>query len=390
MKIEGAERVQVKSKHFTSYQQEQIRKLKQQGKNVINLGRGNPDQETFPKIINRLKSAIDEVANQGYPPYGGKVTLKEAIIKFYDDEYGVKLTEDEVTIFSGSLAALTALPMSLVNPNDIVLTPDPAFFGYDSGIKMASASSYPLPLTKENNYLPEYDLIPNDVLEKAKLLFLNYPNNPTGAGATSDFFKRTVEFARKNNIVVAHDFAYSDISFKSKSPSFLQTDGAKEVGIEIYTLSKTFNMAGWRIAFAIGNKQIINLLKGYIKASVGGTFGAVQDAAIYALLNSQSERKELRNLYKYRRDLAYSLLKAAGFDVVDSEGTFFLWFKLHKRFSDDVSFVDSLLFEKQVALIPGSTFGKNGEGYLRLSLVSDLGYIEEGIRRLINFVNENG
>ena len=140
----------------------------------------------------------------------------------------------------------------------------------------------------------------------------------------------------------------------------------------------------------IGNKQIINLLKGYIKASVGGTFGAVQDAAIYALLNSQSERKELRNLYKSRRDLAYSLLKAAGFDVVDSEGTFFLWFKLPKRFSDDVSFVDSLLFEKQVALIPGSTFGKNGEGYLRLSLVSDLGYIEEGIRRLINFVNENG
>lgn len=389
MKIEGAERVQVRSKHFTSYQQDQIRKLKQQGKDVINLGRGNPDQGTFPDIINHLKNAIDEVVNQGYPPYGGKATLKEAIIKFYDEEHGVKLTEDEVTIFSGSLAALTALPLSLANPNDIVLTPDPAFFGYDSGIKMASASNYPLPLTKENNYLPDYEVIPSDVLEKAKLLFLNYPNNPTGAGATSDFFKRTVEFARKNNIVVAHDFAYSDISFKGKSPSFLETEGAKEVGIEIYTLSKTFNMAGWRIAFAVGNKQVIDLLKGYVRASVGGTFGAVQDAATYALLNSQNNRRELRDLYKSRRDLAYNLLKKAGFDIVDSEGTFFLWFRLPRGFSDDVSFVDSLLFEKQVALIPGSTFGKNGEGYLRLSLVSDLVYIEEGIYRLIDFVSEN-
>ena len=253
MKIEGAERVQVRSKHFTSYQQEQIRKLKQQGKNVINLGRGNPDQETFPKIINRLKSAIDEVANQGYPPYGGKVTLKKAIIKFYDDEYGVKLTEDEVTIFSGSLAALTALPMSLVNPNDIVLTPNPAFFGYDSGIKMASASSYPLPLTKENNYLPEYDLIPNDVLEKAKLLFLNYPNNPTGAIYTHENLQALADILRAKSKQYGHpiylisDEPYRDLLYVDEELPYVPS--VYENTIVCYSWSKSLALPGERVGY---------------------------------------------------------------------------------------------------------------------------------------------
>lgn len=325
--------------------------------------------------------------NQGYPPYGGKESLKEAIISFYKSEYDVELSNDEVTIFSGLLVALTALPMVLANPEDIVLTPNPAFFGYDAGIKMAGAVNYPLPLTIENNFLPQYSSIPKEILEKSKLFFLNYPNNPTGTGANDEFFKETVAFAKENNLVVSHDFAYSDISFSGKSPSFLQAPGAKEVGIEIYTLSKTFNMAGFRIAFAVGNKEVISLLKGYIRASVGGTFGSVQDAATYALLYSEKERGQLRKLYKEIRDLVLSLLEEHNIDVIKSEGTFFIWIKLPKTI-DDITFVEEFLAKEQVALIPGSTFGEFGKGYIRLSLVSDLKTIQLGIEKLIAFLEK--
>ncbi|MGT2907077.1 aminotransferase class I/II-fold pyridoxal phosphate-dependent enzyme [Streptococcus dentiloxodontae] len=388
MEILASNRVKSRQKHFTSQQQEQIKILNAHGKTVINLGRGNPDQATFPAILETFKQAADQVSNQGYPPYGGKESLKQAIIQFYQDEYHVSLEKDEVTVFSGSLSALTALPMVLVNPKEIVLTPNPAFFGYDAGIKMAEGIAYPLPLLAENHFLPQYDDIPKEILEKAKLLFLNYPNNPTGAGATKEFFDETVTFARENNIVVAHDFAYSDISFKGKSPSFLQSSGAKEVGIEIYTLSKTFNMAGFRLAFAVGNKEVISLLKGYIRASVGGSFGASQDAAVYGLLHSQKERDNLRRIYKERKALAYDLLTNAGLEVVDAAGTFFLWVKLPQAIKNEAAFVNDLLQEKQVAVIPGSTFGSSGKGYIRLSLVSDKTEIREGIKKIIAFIRD--
>ncbi len=389
MKIAPAKRVEARANHFTSHQQAEIKALENEGKEVINLGRGNPDLPTFQKIVEQLQESVTLVKNQGYPPYGGEESLKKAIIDFYKSEFNVSLDADEVTIFSGSLAALTALPMSLANPGDVVLTPNPAFFGYDAGIKMSGAENYPLNLSPQNDYLPEYQTIPQKKLEKAKLLFLNYPHNPTGAGATRDFFEETVAFAKANNIVVAHDFAYSDISFNQTSPSFLQAKGAKEVGIEIYTLSKTFNMAGWRIAFAVGNRDVIALLKSYIRASVGGTFGAVQDAAILALNDSTQERQELRNIYQERKEVAYSLLTKAGLDVVDSSGTFFLWIKLPEEFGkSDVDFVENLLTQKQLALIPGSTFGDAGKGYIRLSLVSDTKVIAEGVRRLIDFVQK--
>ena len=387
MEIIASYRVSQRQNHFTSHQQGEIKKLNKEGKRVINLGRGNPDQPTFQPIVEEFLKASVKVENQGYPPYGGKESLKEAIISFYKSEYDVELSNDEVTIFSGLLVALTALPMVLANPEDIVLTPNPAFFGYDAGIKMAGAVNYPLPLTIENNFLPQYSSIPKEILEKSKLLFLNYPNNPTGAGANDEFFKETVAFAKENNLVVSHDFAYSDISFSGKSPSFLQAPGAKEVGIEIYTLSKTFNMAGFGIAFAVGNKEVISLLKGYIRASVGGTFGSVQDAVTYALLYSEKERGQLRKLYKERRDLVLSLLEEHNIDVIKSEGTFFIWIKLPKTI-DDITFVEEFLAKEQVALIPGSTFGEFGKGYIRLSLVSDLKTIQLGIEKLIAFLEK--
>lgn len=386
MKIEHALRMDNVDGHFLAKQQEKIKELDSLGKAVINLGRGNPDQPTFSNIVKEFENFSKKEENFGYPPYGGKDSLKEAIIDFYKKEYGVSLSIDEVTIFSGSLSALTALPMVLANPGDSILIPNPSFFAYATGAKMAGADIIHMDLTAENDYFPDFKELSSGDLYKVKMMFLNYPNNPTGAGATEEFFTDVIEFAEKNDIVVVHDFAYADISFERKAPRFLQAKKAKSVGIEIYTLSKTFNMAGWRIAFAVGNKEVIGLLNHYIRASVGGTFGAIQDAAAFGLKNTVEDRQELQLLYKNRREVALSALPNS-VEVSSSSGTFFLWLKLPYNW-DDVKFADELLYEEQVALVPGSVFGTKGAGYVRLSLVSNTSEIVEGIRRLAAFIDK--
>ena len=388
MEIKPAVRMQKKAAHFLSEQQEAIRELTAAGKPVINLGRGNPDQPTFQPIRESLKVAVDRPGNGGYPPYGGKRALKQEIIKFYQSEYGVALEEDEVTIFSGSLAALTALPMTLVNTGDGVLVPNPGFFGYQTGVRMAGGEVIDLPLLAVNDYLPDYRKLDEADLAKAKLMFLNYPHNPTGAGATPAFFNETVKFAKAHDLVVVHDFAYADISFGKRAPSFLQTPGAKEVGVEIYTMSKLFNMAGWRLAFAVGNRQVIKLLADYVQSSVGGTFGAVQDSVIENLNHQEKARDALRELYAKRRQAVLDVLRAGGVEVLPSAGTFFLWLKLPVGV-DDQAFARLLLADEQVALVPGSVFGTAGAGALRLSLVADEETLVAGAKRLVNYLNKH-
>lgn len=390
MEIKAASRMQQKGEHFLSEQQEDIQRIEKNGESVINLGRGNPDQSTFEPVIETLKKAVDIKENSGYPPYGGKRMLKKAIIRFYKQEYNVKLSMDEVTIFNGSLCALTALPMVLINPQEVTLVPNPSFFGYETGVRMADGETYAMPLTEKNDYLPDLDEIPQSILQKSKLMFLNYPNNPTGAGANAKFFNKVVKFAQKNDIVIAHDFAYADISFKQKAPSFLQAKDAKKVGIEIYTMSKIFNMAGWRIAFAVGNRQVIHLLKDYIQSSVGGTFGAIQDAVEENLNTLSLERKNLQKLYNQRRKVAIEVLKNGNIKLLESEGTFFIWVKLPKKFKSDEKFAHRLLIEKNVAVVPGSVFGVHGNGYIRISLVSDLDNLREGLNLLVSFIKNEG
>lgn len=386
MIIKAANRMLSSDGHFLAKQQEQIRKLEESGETVINLGRGNPDKSTFPKIVEAFNHFSQDTANFGYPPYGGKESLKKSIISFYKQEYNVDLTIEEVTIFSGSLAALTALPMVLANENDNVLIPNPSFFGYTTGVKMAGANPIYMDLKEENNFLPDYQQISSQDIENTKMMFLNYPNNPTGAGATESFFEETVRFAIKNEIVVVHDFAYADISFNRKAPSFLQAKGAKQVGIEIYTLSKTFNMAGWRIAFAVGNKEVISFLNHYIRSSVGGTFGAIQDAVTFGLNHATDERKSLRRLYDNRRQEVVSMLKNASINYFSPAGTFFVWVKLPKDW-DDVAFTNECLEIKRVAVVAGSVFGTMGKGYIRLSLVAAEEELREGVKQLISFIN---
>ena len=261
-----------------------IQKYIKSGADVINLGQGNPDQPTPKHIVESLKEAVDNPDFHKYPPFRGHRFLKEAVATYYEREYGVDVDpESEVAILFGGKGGLVEISQCMLNPGDIALVPDPGYPDYWSGVALAGASMEMIPLLAENDFLPKYDEISEDILEKAKLLFLNYPNNPTGAMADHSFFEQSIEFANQNNLCVVHDFAYGAIGFDGKKPiSFLQSDGAKNVGIEIYTLSKTYNMAGWRIGFAVGNRSVIEMLNLYQDHMYVSIFGAVQQAAATA------------------------------------------------------------------------------------------------------------
>src|SRR5690625_2350265 len=239
-----------------------VQRLKNEGHDVINLGQGNPDVATPPRIGEELQQAAEDPVNHKYAPFQGHAYLKEAVAAFYQKEYGVTVDpEKEVAILFGAKTGLVELSQCLLDPGDLALLPDPGYPDYMSGIALADAETAFMPLRAENDFLPDYSKIPGDVLERAKLLFLNYPNNPTSATATEAFFDETIALAKKHHICVVHDFAYGAIGFDGKKPrSFLQSDGAKEIGVEVYTMSKTYNMAGWRVGFAVGNPSGIECI----------------------------------------------------------------------------------------------------------------------------------
>ncbi|GIN23215.1 transaminase MtnE [Siminovitchia fordii] len=350
---------------------------------MINLGQGNPDQPTPKHIVERLKLAADHPENHKYPPFRGKLELKKAAAEFYQREYGVLLNpEKEIAILFGGKAGLVELPQCLLNPGDTMLVPDPGYPDYWSGATLANVHMEMMPLKEENDFLPSFDSISEETAKKAKMMILNYPNNPTGAVANETFFRQTVEFAAKHDICVVHDFAYGSIGFDGKKPlSFLQVDGAKETGVEIYTFSKTYNMAGWRIAFAVGNASVIeaiNLMQDHLYVSL---FGAVQDAATEALLGSQKAAKEISAMYEKRRDIFISSLQEIGWDVRSPKGSFFSWLKVPEGYTSE-EFADLLLEKAYVAVAPGIGFGEYGEGYVRVGLLTSDERLQEAARRI--------
>ncbi|MBM7551993.1 pyridoxal phosphate-dependent aminotransferase [Thalassobacillus pellis] len=362
---------------------ERVQKAIAAGHDVINLGQGSPDKPAPSHVIDRLKTAAEEDSNHRYPPFRGKQNLLEAIAEFYDREYGVEIDPNtEVAILFGAKAGLVELPQCLMNPGDIMLVPDPGYPDYWSGPAIANVDMHPMPLRPENGFLPDYKEIPEDVLKASKLMILNYPNNPTGAMASPEFFQDTIKFAEQHDLCVAHDFAYGAIGFDGNKPeSFLQQPGAKEVGVEIYTMSKTYNMAGWRIAFAVGNPSVIeaiNIIQDHYYCSV---FGAVQDAAAEALTSSQKGVDELVDLYEERREALIKGAHAIGWDVDAPEGSFFAWLKVPEGYTSE-SFSDLLLEEAKVLVAPGIGFGKHGEGYVRVGLVTEQSRIEEALDRI--------
>lgn len=378
-----AERLSKLPTQFFASLVKQVNELASQGHDLINLGQGNPDLPTPPHIVDSLKTASENAINHKYPPFRGMKEFKEACASFYEREYGVKVDpEKEVAILFGGKAGLVELPLCLTEPGDGILVPDPGYPDYWSGVSLAKAEMIPMPLVEENKFLPDYKSISVSDLERSKLLFINYPNNPTGATATKEFFEETVALAKKHRIAIVHDFAYGAIGFDGKKPiSFLSVEGAKEVGVEVYTLSKTYNMAGWRVGFMVGNSSIIEaveLLQDHLYVSL---FGAVQEAAITALLEDQSCVSELVDTYESRRNILVGGLKEIGWEVESPAGSFFAWLKVPNSFTS-VEFSQKLLHEAHVVVAPGIGFGEYGEGYVRVGLLADESRLKEAVERI--------
>jgi aminotransferase len=370
-------------KQFFASLVKKVGKYIEAGYDVINLGQGNPDQPTPTHIVKKMQEAAADPANHKYSPFQGHRYLKQAAADFYKREYDVTIDPDkEVAILFGGKAGLVEIPQCLLNPGDTVLVPDPGYPDYLSGVALANAEMVRMPLREKNHFLPNYNELPSEAVERAKLMFLNYPNNPTGAQGTKEFFQETVKLASLNEICVVHDFAYGAIGFDGEKPmSFLQIDGAKEVGIEIYTLSKTYNMAGWRVGFAVGNSSVISaieLLQDHLYCSI---FGGIQKAAAEALTGPQDCVRELNNLYERRRNVLIDGLRSLGWNVTAPKGSFFAWLKVPKGLTS-TEFANILLEQAHIAVAPGIAFGELGEGYVRVGLLTSEERLEEVVKRI--------
>ncbi|WP_018755384.1 pyridoxal phosphate-dependent aminotransferase [Paenibacillus terrigena] len=381
--IEPAKRMQGLPAQFFANLVKRANAKAAEGHDVINLGQGNPDQPTPTHIVSALQEAAANPMYHKYPPFSGYSFLKEAIATRYREDYGVELDpETEVAILFGGKTGLVEISQILLNPGDVCLVPDPGYPDYWSGVALAGAEMVFMPLVAQNQFLPDFSAIPAESLEKAKLMFLNYPNNPTGAIADEAFYTKTIEFARQHNIVVASDFAYGAIGFDGKKPkSFLELPGSKEVGVEFYTLSKTYNMAGWRVGFALGNSEVIkliNLMQDHYYVSL---FGGIQAAAATALIAPQTCVEELVATYENRRNALYDALDRIGWRAVRTPASFFCWLPVPEGFTSS-SFADLLLEQAHVVVAPGIGFGEHGEGYVRVGLLASESRLEEAVERI--------
>ncbi|MDO8687320.1 MAG: LL-diaminopimelate aminotransferase, partial [Dehalococcoidales bacterium] len=346
-----------------------IAQKKAKGEDVISFAIGDPDIPTPPHIIDRLCQAARDPVNHRYPESEGLPELRQAIAEWYQQRFGVSLDpEKEVLPLLGAKEGIAHIALCFIDPGDIALVTDPAYPVYAIGTLLAGGESYYLPLTEQNNFLPDLESIPEDILKRAKLLWLNYPNNPTGAVADLDFFKRAVEFARRHNIGICHDAPYSEVAYDGYKPvSFLQAEGAKEVGVEFHSLSKSFNMTGWRIGMVVGNAEMVNALK-TVKSNVdSGIPQAIQLAAIAALRGPQDCIPHHNAIYQRRRDLMVEMLNNIGLEAKSPKASLYVWAKVPKGYNS-VDLATDLLEQVGVVVTPGVGYGKSGEGYVRLSL----------------------
>jgi LL-diaminopimelate aminotransferase len=346
------------------------RAAKAAGRDIIDFGVGDPDRPTHAFIIERMNQAIRDPANHVYPFGGGSAAFRRCMAVYFERRYGVQLdAQREILALIGSKEGIGHLPLAVVNPGDVVLVPSPGYPVYYAGTVFAGGQPHIVPLTAETGWLPDFGRIPADVARRAVLMFINYPNNPTGATATLEFYARAVAFAQANNLLLAQDAAYNEMYLgQERPPSILQVPGAKDVAIEFHSASKTFNMTGWRIGFAVGNAAVLAALAA-IKANFdSGVFGAVQDAACSAYEQiDRSELHEMRELYRFRATALCAGLQRAGFEARPPQATFYIWARVPAGY-DSMRVCERLLDEANVVVVPGSGFGPTGEGYVRFAL----------------------
>ncbi len=357
--------------------------VRARGVDIIDLGVGDPDRPTPPHIVAALKRAADDPANHQYPLYSGLNIFREAVAGWYERRHGVRLDPAaEVCSLIGSKEGIAHFPLAFVDPGDVVLVPEPAYPVYHSGTLFCGGVSHFLPLTEKNGFLPDYRAVDEVVLRRAKIIWVNYPNNPTGAAATLDFYAGLVDWAKKWNIIVASDAAYSEMTHDGRAhPSILEVPGAREVAIEFHSLSKTYNMTGWRLGWAAGGAELVAGL-GLIKNNTdSGAFQAIQEAGVAALTGDQEPVRALGRLYRERREVLVRGLATAGLDVFPSQATFYVWARLPAGLKS-ADFASRLLHEAGIVATPGRGFGPSGEGYARFALVQEADRLNEAAARL--------
>lgn len=357
------------------------RAKQQNGASLIDLSIGSPDLGPPSFIMESLASSVKNPLKYGYT-LQGSTPFNEAVAQYYK-KFNVHLNpETEVIQVTGSQEGLVHLPMIYAEEGDLILVPDPGYTAYEAGVLMAGAEVFPMPLKEEAGFLPDLDAIPEGVADKAKMMILNFPGNPVPALATEAFFKEAIQFAKKHNIVIVHDFAYCELVFDDHKPiSFLSIEGAKEVGVEFNSLSKSFNMAGCRVGYVVGNPAIIQAL-GRLKSNLDyGIFAPLEEAAIHALLYGDTFAADNRRLYQNRRDTLINGLREAGWNVTPPKASMFVWARIPEGWTSK-EFAFALIDQAGVVVTPGNAFGENGEGYVRIALVQPEDVLLEACERI--------
>jgi LL-diaminopimelate aminotransferase len=367
---------------FTSIDKKK-REAIEKGIDLIDMSIGDPDIPTPSHIIEAMKTALEMPEHHRYPSSEGMFSFREAVSQWYKKRFNVTLNpQNEVLSLIGSKEGIGHAPLAFVEPGDTVLVASPGYPVYPISVLFAGGKSYSMPLKEENGFLPDIKSVPESILRDSKMIFINYPNNPTSAIASKEFYREVISLATQYNIIVCHDAAYSEIYFDGEKPlSFMEIDGAKEVGIEFHSLSKTFNMTGWRIGFAVGNDEIIAGI-GKIKSNLdSGVFQAIQAASIVALNSDDKLLSDIRKTYKERRDALFDGLKDIGICLSRPKATFYLWTKVPKGFESS-SFASHILEHAGVLATPGNGFGAPGEGYIRFALTVPVDRIKEAVKRI--------
>jgi LL-diaminopimelate aminotransferase len=359
------------------------RKARAEGRDIIDLGIGDPDQPTPKHIIAALNQAVQDPANHRYALDQGMPALRCAIAGWYQKRFGVNLNpETEILPLLGSKEGIAHFPLAFLNAGDISLIPDPCYPPYKGGTILAGGKPYLMPLLETNAFLPSFKKIPANIRHKVKLLYINYPNNPTSATAESSFYQEAVKFVAENKMILVSDLAYSEITYDGYRPSsILEVDGARDVAIEFHSLSKTYNMTGWRIGWACGNAELVSALAKVKSNLDSGIFSAIQLAGIAALEGPQEHIQQMCSIYQERRDALINGLRSLSWHVTSPKATFYVWIKLPKK-TDSLSFANLLLEKADIIVTPGVGFGKYGEGYFRIALTVPKERIQEAMQRL--------
>lgn len=385
LKVEKAERLGKIPPYLFAELDKKKAEAQAKGVDIINMGVGDPDMPTFPHIVDSLKEAADDAGTHDYPPYTGTLEYRKAAVKWVAERFGVKEFDPVTECLSsiGSKESIHNIFLAFVNPGDYTLIPDPGYPVYNTGTLFAGGIPYKMPLKAEHNFLPDLESIPEDIAQKAKIMFLNYPNNPTSAIAPVEFFEEAVEFCKKHNILLCHDMAYSEICFDGyNSPSIFNAKGAEDIAIEFHSHSKSYNMTGWRAGWILGNRDAIAALS-QVKTNVdSGIFKAIQKACLQAWATPQHVIDQRNEVYDGRRKAITEGLNSLGWKLDPPKSTMFVWAPIPPRFKSSAEFCGSLLEECGVVVPPGNAFGDSGEGFFRMAMTVDVSRVEEAISRM--------